>query len=84
MCIMKEEPPSSAFERTYCVQTHLRSSPEGAFERMSTSAETLSFHVKGPRCTELEASYAFDRSSALHLNALVMTCQHARKPSCLV
>jgi hypothetical protein len=94
MCIMKEEPPSSAFERTYCVQTHVRSSPEGAFERMSTSAETLAFHVKGPHRTELEASYAFDRRNCdrahcvrthmLRSNALVMTCQHARKPSCLV
>jgi thymidine phosphorylase len=55
MCIMKEEPPSSAFECTYYVLTHVHSSPEGVFERMSTSAETLAFHVKGPRRTELEA-----------------------------
>jgi hypothetical protein len=55
MCIMKEEPLSSAFERTYCIRTHVRSSPEGTFESMSTSAETLAFHVEGPRRTELEA-----------------------------
>jgi hypothetical protein len=55
MCMMKEEPPSNAFERTYCVRTHVRLSPEGAFERMSTSVETLAFHVEGPRRTELEA-----------------------------
>jgi hypothetical protein len=91
MCIMKEESPSSAFERTQCVRTHLRSSPGVAFERMSTSAEALAFHVKGPRRTEHEASYAFDRiccdrahcvrTHMLRSNALVMTCQHARKPN---
>jgi hypothetical protein len=73
MCIMKEEPPSSAFERTYCVQTHVRSSPEGAFEHMSTSAETLAFHVKGPRHTELEASYAFDRRNCVERIAFERT-----------